>query len=155
MRKSYETPCCVSLGTHDSWFVSWPGGDCAWKFNGCYIPLEKILGEATKGSVSVSYSSCPVRSKLIVRIVRRHLALQRSALLRRVQRPVCQVQLHRRPSGVDEPHDTGIRLHDHRSLANLTAAATSTSSSKRKHIPPSTSIPFSTTSAGGSILPQQ
>jgi hypothetical protein len=52
VRKSYETPCCVSLGMHDSWFVSWPGGACSWKFNGCYIPLEKILGEATPGSVS-------------------------------------------------------------------------------------------------------
>ena len=64
VRKSCETPCCVSLGMHDSWFVLWPGGNYLWKFNGCYIPLEKILGEATPGSVSVGYTFCPVISKL-------------------------------------------------------------------------------------------
>jgi hypothetical protein len=76
VRKSYETPCCVSLGMHDSWFVLWPGGDCSWKFNGHYTPLEKILGEAMPGSVLVSCNSCPVISKLNIKTVRRHIAVQ-------------------------------------------------------------------------------
>lgn len=84
--------------------------------------------------------------------VRCHLAVQRPALLCCVQRPVCQVQLHRCPSGMDESHDRGFRLHDNRSLANVTAA---TSPFERQYIPSSTATPVPTASAGGCILPQQ
>ena len=53
---------------------------------------------------------------------------------------------------MDESHDRGFRLHDNRSLANVTAA---TSPFERQYIPPSTATPVPTASAGGCILPQQ
>ncbi|KAJ4984296.1 hypothetical protein SVAN01_10201 [Stagonosporopsis vannaccii] len=52
IRKSLDTPCCVSLGAHNAWFVLWPDGDCAWNFNGHYNALDRILREATPRSVS-------------------------------------------------------------------------------------------------------
>ena len=54
LRKSFDTPCCVSLGVHNAWFMLWPDGTCTWKFNGHYSVLEKILTEAAPRSVSVS-----------------------------------------------------------------------------------------------------
>ncbi|KAF1934194.1 uncharacterized protein M421DRAFT_415243 [Didymella exigua CBS 183.55] len=52
VRKSFETPTCVALGSHDAWFVLWPNGDFSWKFNGHYNALDKILTEAAPQSVS-------------------------------------------------------------------------------------------------------
>ncbi|KAF2632833.1 hypothetical protein BU25DRAFT_427670 [Macroventuria anomochaeta] len=52
VRKSFDTPSCVSLGAHNAWFVLWPDGNCSWKFNGHYHALDKILTEAAPRSVS-------------------------------------------------------------------------------------------------------
>lgn len=54
VRKSFETPSCVALGTNNAWFVLWPNGDCYWRLNGHYNGLDKVLSEAAPRSVSVS-----------------------------------------------------------------------------------------------------
>jgi len=54
VRKSLDTPCCVSLGAYNAWFVLWPDGNCTWKFNGHYNALDRILNEAVPRSVAVS-----------------------------------------------------------------------------------------------------
>lgn len=54
LRKTYDTPSCVSLGTKNAWFVGYPDGFIAWKFHGNYGALEKILESAAPGAVSVS-----------------------------------------------------------------------------------------------------
>lgn len=56
VRKSFDTPCCVSLGAHNAWFILWPNGNCAWNFNGYYDALNRILNEAMPQSVTVSSS---------------------------------------------------------------------------------------------------
>jgi hypothetical protein len=54
VRKSLDTPCYVSLGMKNAWFVSYPDGRVVWKFHGHYSPLNKILIDAAPGSVTVS-----------------------------------------------------------------------------------------------------
>ncbi|UPX13526.1 uncharacterized protein EKO05_0004032 [Ascochyta rabiei] len=52
VRKSFETPSCVSLGAHGAWFVLWPDGHRSWNFYGYYKALDKALTEAAPASVS-------------------------------------------------------------------------------------------------------
>ncbi|KAF2691570.1 hypothetical protein K458DRAFT_411301 [Lentithecium fluviatile CBS 122367] len=52
IQKAYDTPCCVSLGKDNAWFVMWPDGYYAWKFHGHYSGLDKILTDAQPRSVS-------------------------------------------------------------------------------------------------------
>ncbi|KAF2643403.1 hypothetical protein P280DRAFT_547554 [Massarina eburnea CBS 473.64] len=52
IQKAYDTPCCVALGSHSSWFVMWPDGHYSWKFHGHYNDLNKILDTESR---SVSY----------------------------------------------------------------------------------------------------
>ncbi|KAF9699004.1 hypothetical protein EKO04_003232 [Ascochyta lentis] len=52
VRKSFETPCCVSLGAYGAWFVLWPRGLRSWNFYGHYKALDKILTEAGPNSIS-------------------------------------------------------------------------------------------------------
>lgn len=54
VRKSYDTPLCVGLGKHNAWVVLYPDGYLVWKFYGHYSALDKILKDATPGSVAVS-----------------------------------------------------------------------------------------------------
>lgn len=54
VQKAFDTPCCVSLGMDQAWFVLWPDGYCSWKFHGHYGELDKILNEAAPRTVSVS-----------------------------------------------------------------------------------------------------
>ncbi|PSN70459.1 hypothetical protein BS50DRAFT_487912 [Corynespora cassiicola Philippines] len=52
VQKAFDTPCCVSLGVKDAWFVLWPDGYFAWKFYGHYAALDKILTEAEPRTVT-------------------------------------------------------------------------------------------------------
>ncbi|KAF2007429.1 hypothetical protein P154DRAFT_119142 [Amniculicola lignicola CBS 123094] len=52
IQKAFDTPCCVSLGMNDAWFVMWPDGYFVWKFYGKYAPLDAILNAAEPRSVS-------------------------------------------------------------------------------------------------------
>ncbi|KAF2467247.1 uncharacterized protein BDR25DRAFT_317004 [Lindgomyces ingoldianus] len=52
VQKAFDTPCNVSLGMNNAWFVMWPDGYYAWKFYGGYATLDKILDAAEPRSVS-------------------------------------------------------------------------------------------------------
>ncbi|KAF2192479.1 hypothetical protein K469DRAFT_800457 [Zopfia rhizophila CBS 207.26] len=52
IQKAFDTPCCVSLGMNNAWFVMWPDGYFSWKFYGAYGTLDKILDTAEPRSVS-------------------------------------------------------------------------------------------------------
>jgi hypothetical protein len=54
LRESFDTPSCVSLGMKHAWFILYPDGRVAWKFQGHYSALNKILMEAAPGFVTVS-----------------------------------------------------------------------------------------------------
>lgn len=75
VRKSFEPPCCVSLGSHNAWFALWPDGNCSWKFHGYYSALDRILTEAAPRSVSVSNTDYPKDCGAYKPSVRRHLTV--------------------------------------------------------------------------------
>jgi hypothetical protein len=54
LRKSFDTPSCVSLGMKHAWFILYPDGRVAWIFHGHYSALNKILLGAAPGPVTVS-----------------------------------------------------------------------------------------------------
>lgn len=54
VQKAIDTPCCVSLGMDQTWFVMWPDGYYAWNFKDNYNGLDTILSQAAPRSVSVS-----------------------------------------------------------------------------------------------------
>jgi hypothetical protein len=53
LRKTFDTPSCVALGSKNAWAVIYPDGFIAWKFYGHYSALDKILKEAVPRSVAV------------------------------------------------------------------------------------------------------
>ncbi|KAF1913898.1 hypothetical protein BDU57DRAFT_558835 [Ampelomyces quisqualis] len=52
LRKTPDTPLCVGLGKHNAWVLVYSNGYIAWKFNGHYGALNKILNEAAPQSVA-------------------------------------------------------------------------------------------------------
>lgn len=59
VQKAFDTPCQVSLGIDNAWFVMWPDGYYSWKFYGGYGALDKILDAAEPRTVSVSRTKTP------------------------------------------------------------------------------------------------
>jgi hypothetical protein len=109
VRKAFDTPCCVSLGAHNAWFVLWPDGNFAWKFHGNYSALNKILTEAAPGSISVSNADHFKGCSADRTSVRRHLAVQQAPLLRCDAGSIHQIRLHRSSGRVDETYDGSLR----------------------------------------------
>ncbi|USP82424.1 hypothetical protein yc1106_09698 [Curvularia clavata] len=52
VRKSNETPTCVSLGAKNAWFLMYPDRRLAWDFHGHYSILNKIIVDAAPGAIT-------------------------------------------------------------------------------------------------------